>query len=99
MQVINKRVLYDCIRRHPRSEKKMLDWYLEVNGSKWSSERAMKSLSSIIVESTEEDGLYLFKVSSTFMITAMIVFKARTVYIQFAGTQKEYDDEHSGELS
>lgn len=74
----------------------MLDWYLEVNGSKWSSEQGMKkSVSSFTVEQTHEDGLYLFRLSGTFLITAMIVFKARAVYIQFAGTQKEYEDEHS----
>ena len=95
MQVVNKRVLNDCIRRYPRSEKKMIEWYLEVNGSKWKNEKEMKAGSHFEVEETHEDGLFLFRLSGTFIITCMIVFRARTVYIQFAGTDKEYRDLHS----
>jgi len=90
MHIVNKLVINRCIASHPKSERKITDWYLTANEAKWKSYNEMRA--DVSVMKGEEMDEYRFHLGSKFIIVARVRFRSETIVIDFAGTEQEYED-------
>ena len=90
MVVIAKRTINEFIEKHPKSAKALLEWYLKTKESDWSNFADIKKVFGS-ADSVGND-LYIFNVGGNkYRLIARIIFGARTLFIRFIGTHKEYD--------
>lgn len=90
MVVISKAILQAFIREHPDTENALEKWYSDTKAADW------KNFNGIKKTSNTADGVgndrYVFDIKGNqYRLVALIIFKARTVFILFIGTHKEYD--------
>ena len=90
MVVIAKRAINGFIEKYPASAKVMLEWYLKTKESSWTNFADVKKVFG--ATDSVGNGLYVFNVGGNkYRLIARIIFGARTVFIRFIGTHKEYD--------
>ena len=90
MVVIAKRTLNEFIEKHPVSAGPLLDWYLKTKESDWSNFAEIREVFGSV--DSVGNGLYVFNIGGNkYRLIARIIFGARTVFIRFIGTHKEYD--------
>ncbi|HKB45385.1 MAG TPA: type II toxin-antitoxin system HigB family toxin [Chitinophagaceae bacterium] len=90
MVVIAKKAISEFIEKYPRSAKAMLEWYLKTKESDWANFADIKKLFG--ATDSAGNGLYVFNIGGNkYRLIARIIFGARTVFIRFIGTHKEYD--------
>lgn len=88
--IITKRKLIEFYEREPRAKEPMLIWYNTTLISDWIDFHAIKQTFNSV--DTVSNDRYVFDVGGNkYRIVAMIHFSARTVYLKFIGTHKEYD--------
>ncbi len=76
--------------KHPTAAKPLNDWYALVLAADWGNLADIRVLfNSVDFVSNER---YVFNIGGNkFRLIARILFPARTVYIKFIGTHREYD--------
>jgi mRNA interferase HigB len=90
MVVIAKRAINEFIEKYPVSARVMLEWYLKTKESDWANFADTRRVFGA-TDSVGND-LYVFNVGGNkYRLIARIIFGARTVFIRFIGTHKEYD--------
>ena len=97
MVVIAKRAINQFIEMHPRSANALLGWYLKTKESDWTNFADVKK--SFGATDSVGNGLFVFNIGGRkYRLIARIIFKARTVFIRFIGTHKEYDKVNISDL-
>ncbi|HJS54665.1 MAG TPA: type II toxin-antitoxin system HigB family toxin [Chitinophagaceae bacterium] len=90
MVVIAKKAINEFIEANPRSSKPLLEWYLKTKESDWKDFANIKKVFGSA--DSVGNGLYVFNIGGNkYRLIARIIFGARTVFIRFIGTHKEYD--------
>jgi mRNA interferase HigB len=90
MVIIAKKAITEFIEKYPRSAKVMLEWYLKTKESDWTNFADIKRVFG--ATDSVGNGLYVFDIGGNkYRLIARIIFGARTVFIRFIGTHKEYD--------
>jgi|SRR6266496_2841161 len=90
MVVIAKKAINEFIEKYPGSANVMLEWYLKTKESDWSNFADIKKVFG--AADSVGSGLYVFNIGGNkYRLIARIIFGARTVFIRFIGTHKEYD--------
>ena len=90
MVIIAKRAINEFIEANPKSAKPLLEWYLKTKESDWKNFSDVKKIFG--ATDSVGNGLYVFNIGGNkYRLIARIIFGARTVYIRFIGTHKEYD--------
>ena len=90
MEVIAKKAINEFIEKYPKSAKSMLDWYLKTKESHWTNFADIKGVFG--ATDSVGNGLYVFNIGGNkYRLIARIIFAARTVFIRFIGTHKDYD--------
>ena len=90
MVIIAKRGINQFIEKYPKSTRVMLEWYLKTKESDWKNFADIKKVFG--ATDSAGNGLYVFNIGGNkYRLIARIIFGARTVFIRFIGTHKEYD--------
>jgi len=90
MVIIAKRAINEFIEANPKSAKPLLEWYLKTKESDWKNFSDIKKIFG--ATDSVGKGLYVFNIGGNkYRLIARIIFGARTVFIRFLGTHKEYD--------
>jgi len=90
MVVIAKKAINEFIEANPGSAKPLLEWYLKTKESEWKNYADIKKVFG--ATDSAGNGLYIFNIGGNkYRLIARIIFGARTVFIRFIGTHKEYD--------
>ena len=90
MVIIAKRAINEFIEANPKSAKPLLEWYLKTKESDWKNFSDVKKIFG--ASDSVGNGLYVFNIGGNkYRLIARIIFGARTVFIRFIGTHKEYD--------
>ena len=90
MVIISYAALRNFIQKHPDAEHAVNNWYKETENANWSNFHDAKNTFNTI-DAVGNDR-YVFNIrGNKYRLVTIIKFKARTVYIRFAGTHKEYD--------
>ena len=91
MVVISKRVIMEFSEEEPKAAEPLAQWYRETKKGDWSNFPEMKK-SFNSVDAVGND-LYVFNIGGNkYRLIARIIFRARTIFIRFIGTHKEYDE-------
>ncbi len=90
MVVLSKPIIREFGTKHPAAAKPLNDWYALVLAADWSSLADVRAIfNSVDFVGNER---YVFNIGGNkFRLIARILFPARTVYIKFIGTHREYD--------
>ena len=97
MVVIAKKAINEFIEEYPRSAKVMLGWYLKTKESDWTNFADIKRVFG--ATDSVGNGLYVFNIGGNkYRLIARIIFRARTVFIRFIGTHKEYNKVNLSDL-
>jgi mRNA interferase HigB len=90
MIVIAKRAINQFIEANPPSAKPLLEWYLKTKESDWKNFADIRKVFG--ATDSVGNGLYVFNIGGNkYRLIARIIFGARTVFIRFIGTHKEYN--------
>jgi mRNA interferase HigB len=90
MVVIAKKAITEFIETNPKSAKPLLEWYLKTKECDWQNFADVKKVFG--ATDSVGNGLYIFNIGGNkYRLVARIIFGARTVFIRFIGTHKEYD--------
>jgi mRNA interferase HigB len=90
MVIIAKRAIKEFIEANSKSAKPLLEWYLKTKESDWKNFSDIKKIFG--ATDSVGNGLYVFNIGGNkYRLIARIIFGARTVFIRFIGTHKEYD--------
>lgn len=90
MVIISKAIIKVFTKKHPNSETALLKWYEETKAADWKDFTEVKKTFNT-VDAVGNDR-YVFDIKGNhYRLIALIIFKARTVFILFVGTHKEYD--------
>jgi mRNA interferase HigB len=90
MVVISYRTIREFIEEHKDVEDQLNNWYTVAGEADWSSFNQVRETFGSC-DSVGND-LYVFNIKGNhYRLIVRIIFKARTVYIKFIGTHKEYD--------
>ncbi len=91
MVIISKAIIRDFYKKYPDSEIALLRWYEDTKASSWKSfMEVKKTFNSVDFVGNDR---YVFDIKGNhYRLIAIIIFKVRTVFIQFIGTHKEYDN-------
>ena len=97
MVIISKRVLNEYISSNPGVKDALLRWYEIAKAADWRNFNALKNdfRSADVVG----NDLYVFNLGGNkYRLIVRIIFRARTIFIRFVGTHKEYDQIDLGKL-
>jgi len=90
MVVIAKKAINEFIENYPMSAKPMFEWYLKTKEADWTNFADIKKVFG--ATDSVGNGLYVFNIGGNkYRLIARIIFGARTVFIRFIGTHKDYD--------
>lgn len=90
MVIISKATIRDFYKKHPDSEIALLRWYEDAKASSWKNFAELKKTFNS-VDAVGNDR-YVFNIMGNhYRLVAIIIFKVRTIFIQFIGTHNEYD--------
>jgi mRNA interferase HigB len=97
MVVISKSKINKFVTEEPNSKTTLLDWYEETKKADWAKFSEIKNTFNS-VDAVGND-LYIFNIGGNkYRLIARIIFAARTVFIKFIGTHKQYDKVKLGDL-
>ena len=90
MVVLSKPIIREFGLKHPSSAKPLNDWYTLVIAADWKNLADLRTVfNSVDFVGNER---YVFNIGGNkFRLVARILFPARTVYVKFIGTHREYD--------
>lgn len=97
MVILAKRAIKEFVEKNPKAEEPLFRWYFMVSDADWSNFSDLKK----DFGSTDSVGndLYVFNIGGNkYRLIARIIFKARTLFIRFIGTHKEYDRINQNDL-
>lgn len=98
MVIISKAVLRAFSKSHADSEAPLEDWYELAKNADWKNFNEMKSTFNS-VDAVGNDR-YVFNIKgNSYRLIALIIFKARTVFILFVGTHGEYDKINASKIT
>lgn len=91
MVIISKAIIRDFYRKYPDSEIALLRWYEDTKAANWKNfSEVKKTFNSVDAVGNDR---YVFDIKGNhYRLVAIIIFKVRTVFIQFIGTHNEYDN-------
>ena len=90
MVIISKAIINEFSKRHPVAETALIKWYNETKAANWSNFSDLKR--TFNTADAVANDRYIFDIKGNqYRLIALIIFKARTVFILFIGTHKEYD--------
>ncbi len=90
MVIISKTIIKNFSKQHIDAEVALQNWYKEAKNADWKNFTEVKR-SFNTVDSVGNDR-YVFDIKGNhYRLITLIIFKARTVFILFIGTHKEYD--------
>ncbi|RPE12115.1 type II toxin-antitoxin system HigB family toxin [Chitinophaga lutea] len=90
MVIIAKTAIREFIIKHPDAENALEKWYDDTKAADWKNFAALRQTCNA-ADSVGKDR-YVFNIRGNhYRLSALIIFKIRTVFILFIGTHADYD--------
>lgn len=90
MVVISKKAIQQFTIEYPESKNALEKWYIETKKADWPNFAAARK--TFNTTDSVGNGLFVFDIhGNKYRLIARIIFGARTVFIKFIGTHKDYD--------
>ncbi len=90
MVIISKSIIRDFAEKHKDIEPSLYNWYELTASADWKNFNEVRNTFNS-VDAVGNDR-YVFNIKgNNYRLIALIIFKARTVFILFVGTHAEYD--------
>lgn len=91
MVIISKSIIRDFTLKHNDAGESLNNWYETIANADWKDFHQMKNTFNS-VDAVGNDR-YVFNIKGNhYRLIALIIFKARTVFIPFIGTHSEYNN-------
>jgi mRNA interferase HigB len=90
MIIISKTIINSFSKMHTAAQTPLEDWYEQTKNADWRNFNEMRNTFNS-VDAVGNDR-YVFNIKgNSYRLIALIIFKARTIFILFIGTHNEYD--------
>lgn len=90
MEIANKKLIGDFVRKNPRSISPLKKWMESVTAAQWKSHNDLKE--TFPSADYVKNGRYVFNIGgNNFRLVAVVLFIEGKAIIRFIGTHAEYD--------